>query len=49
MSSIQVKVPEESGQGNSLAGNPLIHNPKKQLSSEARAFLARPKKLYIDG
>src|SRR5271165_2679623 len=49
MSSTQVEVPELSGEQDSLAENPLIHNPEKQLSSEARAFLARPKKLYIGG
>jgi phenylacetaldehyde dehydrogenase len=49
MSSTQIEVPEVNGQDASLADNPLIHNPEKHLSSEARAFLTRPKKLYIDG
>jgi acyl-CoA reductase-like NAD-dependent aldehyde dehydrogenase len=29
--------------------NLLTHNPEKELSVKARAFLARPKKLYING
>jgi phenylacetaldehyde dehydrogenase len=29
--------------------NLLTHDPEKQLSSKAKAFLARPKKLYING
>jgi phenylacetaldehyde dehydrogenase len=49
MSSTQVEVPEISREQDSLAENALIHNPEKQLSSEARAFLARPKKLYVGG
>ena len=27
----------------------LTHNPEQQLSVKAKAFLARPKKLYING
>jgi phenylacetaldehyde dehydrogenase len=49
MSSTQIEVPEVNGQDASLADNPLIHDPEKHLSSEARAFLTRPKKLYIGG
>ena len=29
--------------------NLLTHNPDQQLSAKAKAFLARPKKLYING
>ena len=29
--------------------NLLTHNPENQLSAKAKAFLARPKKLYING
>src|SRR3984957_6969287 len=29
--------------------NLLTHNPEQQLSGKAKAFLARPKKLYING
>jgi phenylacetaldehyde dehydrogenase len=29
--------------------NLLTHNPEEQLSAKAKAFLARPKKLYING
>ena len=49
MSSTQVEVPDIAGEKVSSADNPLIHFPEKQLSSAAQAFLARPKKLYIDG
>jgi hypothetical protein len=49
MPSTQVEVPEVSGEQDSLTDNPLIHDPEKQLSSEARAFLAHPKRLYIAG
>jgi phenylacetaldehyde dehydrogenase len=31
------------------AMNLLTHNPDKQLSAKAKGFLARPKKLYING
>ena len=49
MPSTQVEVPEVSGEQDSPVDNPLIHNPEKQLSLEAQAFLARPKRLYIKG
>jgi phenylacetaldehyde dehydrogenase len=49
MPSTQVEVPEVSGEQDSPADNPLIHNPETQLSLEAQAFLARPKRLYING
>ena len=29
--------------------NLLTHNPEQQLSGKAKAFLARPKRLYING
>jgi hypothetical protein len=33
----------------SVPMNFLTHNPEEELSEKAKAFLARPKKLYING
>jgi hypothetical protein len=33
----------------SIQKNILTHNPEQQLSEKAKAFLARPKKLYSNG
>lgn len=49
MPSTQIEGSEVSGGQDPRADSPLIHHPEKQLSSEARAFLARPKGLYVDG
>jgi len=49
MPSTQLEVTETSGEKDFPTNNILIHNPEKQLSPKAQAFLARPKKLYING
>jgi hypothetical protein len=49
MPSTQLEVTERREEKDPPAKNLLIHNPEKQLSPRAQAFLARPKKLYING
>ena len=47
MPSIEFEMPQLSGEKDPTTNSLLIHNPEKQLSPKAQAFLARPKKLYI--
>jgi delta 1-pyrroline-5-carboxylate dehydrogenase len=49
MPSTPLEVTERREEKDPPAKNLLIHNPEKQLSPRAQAFLARPKKLYING
>ena len=49
MPSIEFEIPRLSGEKDPTTNSLLIHNPEKQLSPKAQAFLARPKKLYING